>query len=198
MLYVGKAKNLKSRVSSYFVKSGHSARIQMMIAQIRRIETTVTQRGRSAAGENNLIKTLEPKYNVVFRDDKELPYLCISGDPFPNCASSAASRTKASILLPVPERVGGARGINTLQKCSSSRTCRENTVFAHRSRPACWRRSAAARRPASTRSARADYQTDVKSAAMFLRGQQDEVTHELNAQMEAAGSFGIREGRPHP
>ena len=187
VLYVGKAGALKNRVSSYFNATPKSARIMAMLSQVARMEVTVTRTEAEALIlENELIKSLKPRYNVLLRDDKSYPYVLMTSEAWPRIAMHRGPRAVPGRYFgPYPSVMAVRDTLNLIHKLFRLRNC-EDSVFRNRSRPCLQHQIGRCSAPCVGLVQARDYGESVRRATLLLEGRSDELTGELTQAMEDA------------
>ncbi len=189
LLYVGKAGALRKRVASYFNQSPKSPRTLVMLSQVARMDVTVTRTEAEALLlENQLIKSLRPRYNVLLRDDKSYPYVLLTQETWPRIALHRGPRSVPGRYFgPYPGVTAVRETLNLMQKLFKVRNC-EDSVFRNRSRPCLQYQIGRCSAPCVGLVEEADYAESVRRASLFLEGRSDELTDQLTEAMEAASA----------
>ena len=188
ILYVGKAKNLKNRVSSYFRSNALDSKTMALVSRIQNVETTVTGSETEALLlEQSLIKEYKPPYNIVFRDDKSYPYILLTtDDKYPRLAfHRGAQKKKGRYFGPFPSAYSVRDSLNILQKVFQVRQC-EDTFFKNRARPCLQYQIKRCSGPCCGLVSPKDYEEDVQNAVMFLEGKSNAVMQDYANKMEDA------------
>jgi excinuclease ABC subunit C len=189
LLYVGKAKNLKQRVSSYFRARGLNDKTLALVARIERIEVIVTASETEALLlEQTLIKQHKPQYNILLKDDKSYPYIYLSNHKFPLLAYRRGQKAKSGKYFgPYPNAYAVKESIGYLQRIFKLRNC-EDSYFSNRSRPCLQYQIKRCSAPCVDYISQEDYQSDITSASLFLQGKSSALSEDLERQMEKASS----------
>ena len=189
LLYVGKARALKHRVGSYFNNAPRSARTQAMLAQLARMEVTVTRTEAEALLlENQLIKAHKPRYNVLLRDDKSYPYILLTDETWPRLGFHRGPRSQAGRYFgPYPSASTVRETMDLMQKIFKLRSC-EDSVFRNRSRPCLQHQIGRCDAPCVGLVATREYDANVRRAVLFLEGRSSELVDELARSMDAASA----------
>lgn len=188
ILYIGKAKNLKARLGSYFRKTGLTLKTAALVARIHRVEVTITATEAEALIlEQNLIKANRPPYNILLRDDKSYPYIFVSsGEPYPRLSfHRGAKKKQGDYYGPFPNVSAVRDSLQFLQKTFRVRPC-EDSVFNNRSRPCLQYQIKRCSAPCVEFISKEDYANDLRHTRMFLTGSNQELMAELADQMDSA------------
>jgi len=189
LLYVGKAKNLKKRLASYFRKTGHAPKTGALVARIAQVETTITANETEALLlEQTLIKESRPPYNILLRDDKSYPYVHLSDGEFPRLSiHRGAKKAKGRYFGPYPSAGAIRESLSILQKTFHVRQC-EDSFYKNRTRPCLQYQIKRCKAPCVNLVEPQIYNDDVRHSVMFLEGRSNALTDELNALMEKAAT----------
>ena len=189
VLYVGKARNLRKRVGSYFTRGAHSGKTHAMLQRVVGIEVTITHTENEALLlEDNLIKSLKPHYNILLRDDKSYPYIHISDHEYPRLGfHRGAHKQKGRYFGPYPSASSVRESLGLLQKVFPIRQC-EDSVFRSRSRPCLQYQIKRCTAPCVGYISAEAYAEDVRHAALFLDGQSHAVVEAMAKRMDAAAA----------